>query len=340
MAIPTARARGKKTKDDVKDAARKVPILLELITLMQGGTPRKAEEFASHFGVTVRTIRRYMNDLSDAGVPYNYDREAGGYRIRGDYFLPPFQLALSEAITLGLLCEKVAGKAGIPNLRPAASALSKIEAHLPHALRSEVRDLCRKIEIHTARSEPEGGSLDVHTRVRDALRTQTALRCRYEAAKVGAEAEEFEFEPYALFFSVRAWYVIGRHAKRRALRSLKLVRFESVQATDRRYTIPASFSLEKHLGNAWRMIRADEDHDVELLFDASFAQGISETLWHPTQQSEEHEDGSVTLTFRVSGLDEICWWVLSMGPHVRVVKPQSLRERVRLLARDTAAVHA
>ena len=92
------------------------------------------------------------------------------------------------------------------------------------------------------------------------------------------------------------------------------------------------FSLDDHFGNAWRMIRSDDEYDVELVFDAEFAETISDTLWHPTQEFQWHDDGSITFTCKVDGLNEIVWWILSMGPHCVVKQPQVLADRVKDLA--------
>ena len=50
-----------------------------------------------------------------------------------------------------------------------------------------------------------------------------------------------------------------------------------------------------------------------------------------------HEDGSIAFRCTVDGLDEIVWWVLSMGPHCRVVKPAELAEWVVTLAGQVVA---
>jgi len=73
---------------------------------------------------------------------------------------------------------------------------------------------------------------------------------------------------------------------------------------------------------------------------ASFAQTMADTRWHPTQEIEEHPDGSSTFRCTVDGLDEIVWWVLSMGPHCVVKSPPELAQRVRDLADRTAANYA
>ena len=54
-----------------------------------------------------------------------------------------------------------------------------------------------------------------------------------------------------------------------------------------------------------------------------------ETTWHSTQQACHRDDGSVSLKFRVDGLEEIVWWVLGWSGVVEVVQPQVLRTLVR-----------
>ena len=133
----------------------------------------------------------------------------------------------------------------------------------------------------------------------------------------GDGREEFRFEPYRLMFNQRAWYVIGHHGGRDALRNLKLSRFVECSVTAA-LCGARDFSLDDHLGQAWRMIRGDTRYDVVIDFDAEFAETISDTHWHATQDIEHHDDGSITFRCSVDGLDEIVWWVLSMGPHAVV----------------------
>ena len=51
-----------------------------------------------------------------------------------------------------------------------------------------------------------------------------------------------------------------------------------------------------------------------------------------TQDVIWNDDGTITFKFAVDGLDEIVWWILSMGPHCVVKKPKELAQRVKLLA--------
>ena len=94
------------------------------------------------------------------------------------------------------------------------------------------------------------------------------------------------------------------------------------------------------LGDAWRMIRGSRKYNVEIWFDAEFAETIADTHWHKTQQVAWQADDSIVFRCTVDGLDEIVWWVLSMGPHCVVSKPRALAERVKQLASETAGLYA
>jgi proteasome accessory factor B len=328
---------------------QRIDRLLRIITLIQGGsrtgagggegwTPRK---LAAELGATDRTIYRDLNHLRDAGVPIAYDARTKCYTIAGAFFMPPVQLTLDESLALLALCEQVAAGEQIPFLKAAARASRKIQSQLPGELRDDLASRAGNVMIRTAAAMPPDGCEDVYDKMQAAIAKRRTLRCKYEAVSGEKDggAGEFDFAPYALFFCVRAWYVVGQRSDRKDLRCMKLSRFSKVQPTDRTYDIPSRFSLEKYLGNAWRMIRG-KDVEVELRFDSTFADTISETHWHRTQEFDMHADGSCTFTCTVSGLDEIVWWVLSMGPHCRVIRPKALADRVRELASATANQYA
>jgi len=254
------------------------------------------------------------------------------------------QLTLDETLALAALAEHVGGGEQVPYTKPAERAISKIRGQLPAALRRELESIEHHLHIRLAASMPPESAADVYEVVKGSLAARTALRCEYESVtQNGAAAKRtraFLFHPYALFFSQRAWYVVGHHAGHRQIRSLKLNRFTRIEPTDQSYEIPRKFSLSRHLGNAWRMIRGDRRFRIELHFDREFAETIADTWWHPTQDIIWHDDQSITFRCTVDGLDEIVWWIMSMGPHCRVKKPKELAERVQDLAGRMVATYS
>lgn len=318
--------------------------LLKILTLIQGEAGWTSRRLAAECGTTERTIYRDMKILEGAGVPYFYDPQTKGYGVRRDFFMPPVQLTLDESLALAALARDVGGREQIPFMGPAGRAITKIRGLLPAAIRNELERIEDQVMIQLAAANPPEGAADVHDLVRTAMSRRLCLTCEYESLSKsprgtngsplpgGAAGEPFRFSPYALFFGQRAWYVIGHHGTRDAVRCLKLNRFTRVELTEVPYLIPKTFSLDRHMGNAWRMIRGSKSYAIELRFDPEFAETIADTHWHQTQEILWDEDGSITFRCTVDGLDEIVWWVLSMGPHCVVQKPRELAARVQELA--------
>lgn len=314
--------------------------LLKILTLIQSEAGWNARRLALKCGTTERNIYRDLKMLQGAGVPYFHCDETNGYRVRNDFFMPAVSLSLEESLALVALAEHVGRTEQVPFTSAAGKAIEKIRCNLPRPVQDELQKLDGGMAIHLAASAPPEGMLDVYQAVRQAIASRRALDCEYESLGDGNGSKpkgRFLFQPYKLFFSQRAWYAVGYHGGRKAVRSLKLNRFTRCNLTDKPYAVPDEFSLKQHLGNAWRMIRGKDSFDVVIAFDAEFAETIADTHWHATQRIDYHDDGSITFRCKVDGLDEIVWWVLSMGPHCRVKQPKELAARVRELAAKMVA---
>jgi len=312
--------------------------LLEIISLVQSQRGWTAKTLAERCETTERNIYRDINQIKEAGIPIESTKE-NGYQINGTFFMPPVRLTFEEALAISALCEAMADQGAIPFVRPASMAMNKILSQLPFDAREELTERLRTMQLRTTATMDEEGYEDVYDKVQTALLKHTILKCKYESTSTPENDESFMFHPYALFFGTRAWYIVGFHEKRDAIRTLKLSRFLAIEATRESYEIPSSFNLDNHLGNAWNMIPGDTDYDVELRFESPFSQTVSDTRWHSTQEITWHDDDSCTFTCTVSGLEEIVWWVLSMGPYCKVITPDLLAQRVAKLAKETAEVY-
>jgi predicted DNA-binding transcriptional regulator YafY len=73
----------------------------------------------------------------------------------------------------------------------------------------------------------------------------------------------------------------------------------------------------------------DELYTVRVRISPGWARWVGEKIWHESQKVAKLPDGSLEITCRVAGLDEIKRWILSFGPECQVLEPEKLKEMVR-----------
>lgn len=311
--------------------------LIRMLTLVQGGGPVPGRGWtqpalAAELDVDPRVVRRYADDLRAGGVPLKLvDRV---YRIDRSFFLPPVDFTPEEAMSVLLVGEAAGPDTPVPESEALRMAIQKLRVNLPASLRSDLDASLPNIAVRPAATGP-ATDRTLWGQVNDAIVACRSLDVHYRrrpaaGGEVEPEPEAFAFDPLALYFGMRNWFCIGRHHGRGGEpRTLKLGRFVGAFTTERRFQVPADFSLQAHHGHAWRMVRGDGvRRRIVLLFDADRAETVSETLWHFTQSTERLPDGRLRACFEIDGLSEVASFVLGYGKHVVVEEPAELRKQI------------
>ncbi|MHC4745294.1 MAG: helix-turn-helix transcriptional regulator [Planctomycetota bacterium] len=316
--------------------------IIQLLTSMQAGKSYSVKELAEMFGTSRRTIFRDLRELGAMGVPYRFDSQLGGYVIDPEFFLPPVDLDLKEALSLLLLVHKVRDEIQLPFSKSAMLAALKIENNLPPNIRRYCNTALRNISAIVGGQAPveRSGGLDaVFAQLQNALTAKTIVAIRYNSLS-DKGIVEIELSPYHLFYNRRAWYVLGYSNIHKEVRTFKLNRILKVTTTKKRFTGGEDFDPHKYFGRAWSMIPEGRLYNVKLLFLPKVAFNVCEVRWHSTQQVTQHEDGSATVEFRVDGLGEISWWILGYGDQVKVLAPKALRTKLTKIAENMIKINA
>ena len=197
-----------------------------------------------------RMFERDKDELRAMGVPVVTMTDASGvvtgYRIEGDWALPPLDLSRGELAVLGLAA-RVWQRA---DLAPAAlNALRKVEAQL--GMRSAPQG-----------SAPIAGlSLDspaLHALI-EACSARTAVTFEYRKAP-GSAAELRHVQPWGTVWWRAHWYVVGLDTDRGEVRVFRASRIEGPVRTDpagQPYEVPAGFDAADAIG---RFARSDAVH--------------------------------------------------------------------------------
>lgn len=307
--------------------AEKFLRLFRLLELLAGRRRWNPRELARELGCSQRELHRHIAVLGLAGIYVEFDRKAGRYvPLRPDCRFPaPLALTSDEllgqvvATAVSAVPEMEMGDGAAATTRKLAASDANA-AELLATAQQMIAVLGLKMVDHSRHRETIGI-------IQQALLDGKQLRGSYRSP-YSNKPWRVTLHPYRLCLARQAWYLIARPEGETAPRNLRVVRFRGLRLFDRAADVPSDFDLRAHLGNAWDIFRGQQSYDVEIHFISEAAVQVTETRWHHTQKVKRHRDGSVTLSFRVDGLDEILWWLLPWTGFARVINPPELRQRL------------
>ena len=306
--------------------AERLANVLKILELIQSRGLWTTKALAEELECSERTVYRYLDVLKFAGVPYYREGPQQFVRVRPDYRFPILTLTEDEA--LGQALATVATKATGLDVGVGASATTrKLEAASTGDVKEILADTAQLVSVLDLKLADHSKHREAIKTIQFALLEERQITGQYERPYEPKPAK-LRLHPYRLCLVKNAWYIISRPADADEPRTYRVARFKTLQMLDQPADIPEDFDLKEYFGNAWAVFRGDKTYDVEIRFTPEAAKVVTETVWHHTQKVKSHKDGSVSLTFRVDGLEEIRNWILGWAGSAKVVKPAGLRDLV------------
>jgi predicted DNA-binding transcriptional regulator YafY len=176
---------------------------------------------------------------------------------------------------------------------------------------------------------------DTSDRILRGLVEQRQLRIDYGGTR--GVGRVHVFDPYTLAVYRGGLYLIGRSDRHEKIIYLAVERILSVELGTERFDYPACYSPRRHHRRVFGIIEGEETRVELLLMDPETAALLRARRLGLGEQFHPRKDGTTLVSMHVRGIDELANWVLGFGPHVRVLRPATLRERV---ARDLRAASA
>lgn len=295
--------------------------------------PRLAERFE----VNKTTIQRDIDLLRDMEIRIE-PRGKQGYEMISEFFLPTLNFNLQEALALVTAASFYRATEGKQSIEVLNSAIHKITSTLPKQTNDTLSQITPQIEVPRQQVSPIEEAETYKEQLYQAIREKTRVTIEYNSFSSGKKTRH-RLAPYAVLFRKRAWYVIGHSGTSKRILTFRINRIESLTMTHAGYTIPEEFSVQKYLDKSWDVMLGPDTH-VVILFAPRIVPLIQEVNWHPTQQLQDLDDGTLRFEATVAGWYEIGWWVLSWGHEAEVVKPKALREWVAQTAQEMLTLYA
>lgn len=309
----------------VRQAGRLASVL-KILELIQSRGLWTTKALAEELECSERTVYRYLDVLKFAGVPYYREEPQKFVRVRPDYRFPILTLTEDEA--LGQALATAATKAPGLDVGAGASATTrKLEAASAGDIQEILADTAQLVSVLDLKMADHSKHREAIKTIQFALLEERQITGQYESP-YEPKPVKLRLHPYRLCLVKNAWYIIGRPTDTDEPRTYRVARFKTLQMLDQPADVPEDFDLKEYFGNAWAAFRGDKTYDVEIWFTVESAKVVTETVWHHTQKVKSHKDGSVTLSFRIDGLEEVRNWVLGWAGSAKVVKPAELRDLV------------
>jgi len=220
---------------------RKADRLFQLINLIRSRQPITAEKMAEELGCSVRTIYRYIDDLSVSGVPV-YGARGRGYRLHAGYELPPLNLTGEELDALMLGVRMVNSWTGDALSAPARSLANKIEAVVPAQLRERHS---RRLFAPDFSNSTESKAL--WESVYHAVKNSYAIHIDYQASN--GERTSRVIYPLGLFYWGGKWTIGSWCALRKDFRDFRLDRIDGFATEREPFPDDPSINLEAYLAS-------------------------------------------------------------------------------------------
>ena len=125
------------------------------------------------------------------------------------------------------------------------------------------------------------------------------------------------------------WYLLALNSVAGRIETFALSRCRSIEGSGQHFARPVGFHAPAFFKDALGISQADKPWKVRLLFAREVATYIRERVWHTSQALRQRRDGALELRLQTSSRKELTRWILSWMPHVKVLAPRQLRDRVR-----------
>ncbi len=304
----------------------KLDRMLYIITYLLNHRKVRAQELADQFEVSVRTIYRDIDAISQAGIPIvTYQGMDGGVGLVDGFKLDRNLLtaeeiakivnalkgvqSISEDTKIKLLIEKLAGITSDKDMIPTGN-----EIMIDLSSWNRYDQLSNSIQM-----------------IKDAIRDRRMIRFLYYTNEVLTERQT---EPYQIIFKESNWYLYAFCRLRNDFRLFKLRRMSGLEILDESFE-PRPFSVED--------LRWEESYDrsgqieIVVLFDPVMKYSVDDIFG--VESYEYTDDGKLRVTFLMPAGAWLPGFLLGFGDKAEIVEPPELREKIGRMAEDVAKVY-
>lgn len=301
------------------------------------------DDMETELNVSRRTAERLRDAVDQSFEPLE-EVETGErrkrWRLRSDPLrqlirVAPEELAELESAAEGLHRAGLTARA--KSIREVAGKLRVLRLPRRDAETEDELEVLMRTEELAMRAGPrphlEAGVLPL---LREALTARRVVAFEYRARTTGTTSRQ-RVEPYGVLYGNRA-FLVGRTDWADDPRLWRLDRVGEARILKQTFERNPQFDLRRYAKQSFGTYQEDAV-DVVLRFNNDAAYDARNFLFHPSQAIDWNKDGTITVSFRAGGIEEMCWYLVTWGESVMVEKPLGLRRRLAEMCDSLASHH-
>ena len=303
---------------------------MAMVLRLQSRRVVRAEDIATHFEISVRTVYRDLAALGEAGIPIM--AEAGvGYSLVKGYHLPPVMFTAEEASALFIGSKLVEHLTDASLRKQMDSALLKIRSVLPRDRQDYLDRLERSTAVVASGSNPLPRlASETLLPIQRALAGRRVLAMDYQGIQ-RPQLTTRQVEPLGLVYYADNWHLIAYCRLRRDVRDFRTDRIRRLDVQSEFFSGHDDFSLQRYLDDA---ARAGKFVTALVRFQPDIMDRVRRE-WSCRLVQEKTEPGGVVVTLMGYSFEWFTGWVLSFGAKAEVLAPEAFK---RLVAAETERI--
>src|SRR6186713_886904 len=296
--------------------------LAAILIQLQSRSLVKAQDIATKFSISLRTVYRDVKALEEAGVPVI--GEAGtGYRLMEGYKLPPVMFNMDEATALLTASKLVQSKTDAGISKHYTAALDKIRAILRHSEKDHIEEIDEHIAVMNHPSIVYQPQAELHL--------QSILKAIGSSSVIEKnESTIRKVEPVGIYYLGSHWYLVAFCQMRKDYRNFR---------TDKitRLTITGEANSKTHppLQSFISKMSADKEVTTVVIdVEPGVIKFLGEQKYYNGFVKEEKAGDYVRMTFLSGSLMGFSRWFMLFGDHAKIVEPLELNDMVAEIAEN------
>lgn len=295
----------------------KYQMMLKILFLLLARKKVSAKYIADRYELSLRTVYRYIDELSLSDVPiYNIRGRNGGYAISDSYKIPANFLTEEESEKVIQTLTEINGELGSQVLDTAISKIGSISKQSGEDLHISFGNLV---------IDGSGwGTGDIYGEtikiIQRAIEDNSVVSISYRDRD--GNTTERDIEPHTLILKQGLWYTYAYCRLRNTFRLFKVGRIEKIKLLNENFIKRQMEDIKSVLSKFYD----NAPEDIDLLIDQSIRPDVEE--WLGVNKISVSQSGKITATAKLPISDYLTAKILSFGNKIKVLSPEKLKNAV------------